>query len=188
MHGLAEVPASDLLLSLGPIGVRIAGGLFVLLVSWLLALALRRWYDQASARVPADVNLRVLIGRGLYLGVLLYGLVLGLVVAGVSPATLVTVLGVLGLAASLALQDILKNFCAGVYLLFERPFRIGDEIRVRDFQGRVIDVGIRTTLLRTPEGLRILIPNAVMLSEVVVNRSTERTPGADTPTPPAPGP
>jgi small-conductance mechanosensitive channel len=92
-------------------------------------------------------------------------------VFGVSPAALVTAIGVLGLAASLALQDLLKNFCAGVYLLFERPFRIGDEIAVRDYRGRVADIGIRVTSLHTEERLEVLIPNAIVLSEVVVNRS-----------------
>ena len=74
-----------------------------------------------------------------------------------------------------------KNFCSGVYLLFERPFRIGDEITVKDFRGRVVEVGMRTTSLRTEDDLQVMIPNAVVLSEVVVNRSTYPATAAATP-------
>ena len=59
------------------------------------------------------------------------------------------------------------------------PIRIGDEITVKDFRGRVVEVGMRTTSLRTEDDLQVLIPNAVVLAEVVVNRSTY--PAAATP-------
>jgi small-conductance mechanosensitive channel len=156
---------------IAPAAGRAVAGLLVLLVAWRLATLARDWFARASARTRADVNHRLLVARFLYLVVLIFGLIWGLEVFGVSPAALVTAIGVLGLAASLALQDLLKNFCAGVYLLFERPFRIGDEIAVRDYRGRVADIGIRVTSLHTEERLEVLIPNAIVLSEVVVNRS-----------------
>jgi small-conductance mechanosensitive channel len=108
--------------------------------------------------------------------VLFYGLLWGVEVLGVSPTALVAGFGVLGLAASLALQDILKSFCAGVYLLFERPFLIGDEIKVKEFQGRVVDIGIRTTVLHTEDGREVLVPNSVVLADIVVNTEPRRPP------------
>ncbi len=172
MQAWLEAIGSGLLATLAPLTARVFGVLIILLVSWRLAAAARSWFERATARSRADVNVRVLVARFVYLSVLVYGLLWALEVFGVSPAALVTALGVLGLAASLALQDLLKNFCSGVYLLFERPFRIGDEITVKDFRGRVVDVGMRTTSLRTEDDLQVMIPNAVVLSEVVVNRST----------------
>jgi small conductance mechanosensitive channel len=172
MQGPVDFLVGTLVASAAPVAARVAGGLLVLFIAWRLAATAREWFTRVSARTKADVNHRVLVGRFVYFCVLVYGLIWGLEVFGVSPAALVTAVGVLGLAASLALQDILKNFCAGVYLLFERPFRIGDEIGVRDFRGRVVDIGIRTTSLHTSEDLQVLIPNAVVMAEVVVNRST----------------
>ncbi len=100
-----------------------------------------------------------------------------------SPAALVAGIGVLGLAASLALQDILKSFCAGVYLLFERPFHLGDEIKIKDFRGRVVDIGIRTTVLHTADNMEVVVPNSVVLADVVVNRVRYRTPVVEPPPP-----
>src|ERR687885_86199 len=67
---------------------------------------------------------------------------------GVPWTTVIALTSVLGLAASLALQDVLKNFVAGVYLLVERPFRIGEWIKVRDYVGAVETIDVRTTVLR----------------------------------------
>ena len=99
-------------------------------------------------------------------------IVLGIL--GVNSTGLVTVAGAVGLAFSLAIQDILKNFFSGVYLLLERPFRVGDTIRVKEHQGVVENIGVRTTELRTPENVQVLVPNAVVFAEVVTNHSHAR--------------
>ena len=65
-------------------------------------------------------------------------------------------INIVGLAVGLAIQDILKNFFAGFYLLFERPFRVGDKITVRDHHGTVVEIGLRTTSLRTDDDLQVL--------------------------------
>jgi len=85
----------------------------------------------------------------------------------------VATLGIVGIAVSLAMQDILKSFFAGLYLLFERPFRIGDEIQLKDFVGRVENINYRTTVILTADGVRVLIPNATLMAEVVLNRGVE---------------
>jgi len=58
-----------------------------------------------------------------------------------------------------------------VYLLLERPFRVGDTIRVRDQEGVVENIGVRTTSLRTPDNVYVLVPNMIVFAEVVANRS-----------------
>jgi len=179
-------PFPRLPITLDVFAARVAVALVLALVSWRLATAARHWFDRMSARSRADVNLRVLLSRFFYLALLTYGLFWALEVLGVSPAAIVTSLGVLGLAVGLAIQDILKNFFAGVYLLFERPFRIGDEISLRDHRGHVVDVGMRITTLRTEENVQVLIPNAIVLAEIVINRSTYQAPTPESPTLPSP--
>jgi small-conductance mechanosensitive channel len=78
---------------------------------------------------------------------------------------------VITVALSLALQDILKNIVAGVYLLIERPFVIGDYIAVDTYTGTIEDILIRVTRLRTTDGQLILIPNATLFTSPVVNKS-----------------
>ncbi len=184
MQVTAEPLSAQTLTAFAPLVGRLVAAVLIAVVFWRVAGATRGWFDRAVARSSADVHLRVLVGRLLYSVVLVYGLIWGIEVLGISPAALLAGFGVLGIAASLALQDILKSVCAGVYLLFERPFLIGDEIRVRDYQGRVADVGIRTTALHLDDGREVLIPNSVLLADVILNRTARRVTGGGAPPPP----
>jgi small-conductance mechanosensitive channel len=81
------------------------------------------------------------------------------------------VVGTVGLAVSLSLQDVLRNLVAGLIILVERPFAIGEHIDFRTFSGVVETIELRTTVLRTPTGQRVVIPNALIFSDALVNRS-----------------
>lgn len=155
----------------GPPAVR---ALLVALATWIAVRLSRSSFSYASRR--ADVTARLLIGRVITIVIVGIGAATILDTIGVPLTTFVTVLGVAGLGISLAMQDVLKSFVAGTYLLFERPFRIGDEISVKDQRGIVEHIGIRTTLLRNADNVQIIIPNAVVFAEMVANRTNEKTP------------
>jgi small conductance mechanosensitive channel len=82
------------------------------------------------------------------------------------------VLSIAGLAISLSMQDLLKNVVAGIYILMEQPFRIGDRISVKEVTGVVLGIELRTTILRTDEHLQVVVPNNTVLNEIITNRST----------------
>jgi small-conductance mechanosensitive channel len=105
------------------------------------------------------------------IGIVVLGIINLLAAFGVDLASLVTVLGVAGLAISLSMQDLLRNVVAGIYVLMEQPFKIGDRISVKDVTGVVQGIELRTTLLRTDDGLRVVVPNGTVLNEIVTNRS-----------------
>jgi len=106
------------------------------------------------------------------------GVILGALAAlGVHIAALATVVGALGLALSLSLQDTAKNLVAGLYLLAEHPFHVGDQITVRTFTGRVEIIDMRTTTLRTEDGQQVIVPNTIIMSEVIVKQSDEEPAG-----------
>lgn len=148
----------------------------------------RRWFDRVTWSSRADPGTRLLAGRVITVVVLGLGVFTILDTLGVPPTAVVTFVGAVGLALSLSTQEILKNFFSGVYLLFERPFRIGDEIVVKGERGRVEHVGVRTTTLRTDENVEVLIPNAVMFAEIVFNRSNYRPKPAEPAAEAQPGP
>src|SRR5439155_23779281 len=79
-----------------------------------------------------------------------------------SPAMVLGGFGYLALAYSLAFQDILKNFIAGLFMLVERPFRLGDEITVDNHTGIVENIEMRATTLRTSEGEQVITPNSLV--------------------------
>jgi len=123
-------------------------------------------------RMPgrATLETRLFAGRLIFAGLAIGAVLAALAASGVHIAALATLIGTLGLAISLSLQDLARNLVAGLYLLWERPFRLGDQITVRTFAGRVERINMRTTALRTDEDEQVLIPNTVMMSEVVLKR------------------
>lgn len=116
-------------------------------------------------------NLIRLGGRVIYTAALVVGLIVILGVWGTGIVVPVALIGTLTVALSLALQDVLKNLVAGVYLLLEHPFFIYDRIAMGAYEGQVEDIQIRYTELRTDDGQRVLIPNSMLFSSVVVNLS-----------------
>jgi small-conductance mechanosensitive channel len=132
------------------------------------------WSGSAMRRARVDRGTQILVKRALLVTWLVVTLVFVLGILGVNPAGLLAVAGAVGLAFSLAVQDILKNFFSGIYLLLERPFRVGDTIRIKDQVGVVENIGVRTTLLRTQDNVQVLVPNATVFGEVVTNHTFER--------------
>jgi small-conductance mechanosensitive channel len=128
-------------------------------------------FRRAAVRASVDASTTLLGARLVHLAIFTVGAVVLLDIFGIPPATLVAAIGVVGLAVSLALQDLLRNFFAGVYLLFERPFALGDRIRFKEHEGTVEHVGFRTLRLRTDDNAEILIPNSLVVAEVVANRT-----------------
>jgi len=155
-------------------GLPLVRAVLLAIATWIAARVVRHSFDLAARR--ADVGARLLVGRIINIVIIGLGAATILDTLGVPLTTFVTVLGVAGLGISLAMQDVLKSFVAGTFLLFERPFRIGDEISVKDQRGIVENIGIRTTRLRNADNLQIIIPNGVVFAEVVVNRTNEVKP------------
>jgi small-conductance mechanosensitive channel len=155
-------------------GTRFVIAALVGLLTWLGAHWARRAFERAVTRTAADANVQLLAARLIYAAILVLGLVWVLGFLGMDQASILATFGAIGLALSLAVQDILKSFFAGLYLLFERPFLIGDEVQVKEHVGRVEQVGFRATSIRTSDNVLVLVPNAIVFAEVVRNL-THRT-------------
>jgi small-conductance mechanosensitive channel len=78
-------------------------------------------------------------------------------------------LGILGFTIGFALQNIMQNFAAGVILLIQQPFNVGDAIEVNGYGGTILSINLRTTEMRTFDGLIVIIPNADVLSNTITN-------------------
>src|SRR5207249_3391817 len=90
-------------------------------------------------------------------------------------SVLLTFGGLASLAVGLAFQDVLRNILAGIFLLIEQPFRIGDHISVETQSGVVETIQLRTTGLRTEDGRLAIVPNLSCFSNTVVNQSAYPT-------------
>ncbi len=145
--------------------------LAVIVVTFVALRIAQGWVVSAMRRGRVDTGTQILVRRGLSTAIVVIGVLVVLGILGANAAGLVTVIGAVGLAFSLAIQDILKNFFSGVYLLLERPFRVGDTIRIKDQEGIIENIGVRTTTLRTVQNVQVLVPNALVFAEIVANHS-----------------
>lgn len=78
-------------------------------------------------------------------------------------------LGILGFTVGFALQDVMKNFAAGIILLVQQPFQVDEFIGVAGFDGLVLEIDLRTTDMRALDGRIVSIPNAEVLSHPIIN-------------------
>ena len=115
-------------------------------------------------------NLGLILGHLAQWGINGAGLLvaLSIVLPSFKASDLIQLLGIGGVAIGFAFRDILQNFLAGILLLLTEPFRIGDQIVVRTFEGTVEDIQTRATMLRTHDGRRIVIPNSNLFTESVI--------------------
>lgn len=147
--------------------------------------------DQTGKRVIKSTSLQLLLLKISKIGVWTIGILLACVLAfpGFELGDIIATLGVGSVAIGFAFQDIFKNFLAGIILLIEEPFRIGDEIVIGDYQGKVENISIRTTKIRTYNGERVLLPNSTVFTDAVkvvtayTSRRTDLAVGVDYNTP-----
>jgi small-conductance mechanosensitive channel len=175
LEGLLGSTQLNALEQLGWFAAKILLALAIAVIALLVASRVRSTIDYLFRRHNRDLGLAILLGRLGFFGVLFIGLLIVLPVFGLNATVLVATFGVAGLALSLAMQDVLRNAIAGIYLLIERPFRPGDVIKVREYTGVVETVNLRTTTLQA-DGETVYIPNSILIAEALINRGYPATP------------
>ena len=152
--------------------VRTLWALVIIIVAILAARAIRGVAVRALTRHRAHANVTVLLGNLTQLAVILLGIlvVLAIYTQGAF-GWILTSFSAIGLVVGLSLQDILRNFFAGMWILVERPFRIGDTVEVDGHTGVVQEISFRTMRLRTEDGREVVVPNATLMTSSVVNHT-----------------
>jgi small conductance mechanosensitive channel len=144
----------------------------VFVVSWFVARLTYSATQRVLARTSTKGHVDLLVARFAKASVLTVGIVVALGVIGVNVGALIASLGIAGLTLSLAFKDVLANYVAGVMLLLQGPFTVGDSIVVDGVEGTVVDVKARATALRAGDGREIHIPNSTMFAATVTNLSS----------------
>ncbi len=98
---------------------------------------------------------------------------------GIDVTSLVALVGVFGLAVSLAVQDVLSNLAGGMVLLFSKPFTLGDYVATEDGEGVVEEITLTHTKLDTVDGQRVMLPNSRLVAGKIVNYSVRGVRRAD---------
>ena len=142
-------------------------GLVIVVTLWLSSTIERRVLRDAVS----DLSMRKISANAVRAILLLLGLLFALSAIGVDLTALSVLGGALGVGLGLGLQKLASNYVSGFVILFERSVRIGDNVKVDGFEGRVTDIKTRYTLIRALNGREAVIPNEKLITERVENLS-----------------
>ncbi|SHJ26646.1 small conductance mechanosensitive channel [Hymenobacter daecheongensis DSM 21074] len=150
---------------------RVFMALLALVIGWWIIGRVSHLITVSTARL--DVSLRSFLTSlvNIVLKVLLLISVAGMV--GFETTSFVAILGAAGLAVGLALQGTLANFAGGVLILIFKPYVVGDIIESQGKTGEVREIQIFNTILATPQGDTIILPNGATSNNVIVNKSAQ---------------
>jgi small conductance mechanosensitive channel len=156
---------------IGPFVEHLISAIAIFIVIYFLGRLTRVVVLWAMGRGKADRQVRTLVRNLITVTTYVVALITALVVYGVNVAVILTAAGIGTVAVGLAFQDLLRNVLAGIWLLLEQPFRLGDVITVVDQTGAVQNITLRTTTLRTGVGELAILPNLTVFTGIVINSS-----------------
>ncbi len=151
--------------------LRIGGAILLLLVAhWLISFVVNRT-DAMLTRADMDSTLHLFLVRLLRYSLYALLVITLLSVLGVPMTSIIAVLGAAALAVGLALQDSLKNIASSILIILLKPYLVGDIVEINERTGRVIEVGLFHTRIRTFDNKMLYIPNSEVMSENLINYS-----------------
>lgn len=148
---------------------RIIASMVMLVLSILLANLLQKAVRHAMKRRKANASIKLLLEKLTRWTIITLGIITALKQVNFDVTAFLTGLGILGFTIGFAMQDVGKNVVAGILLLLQQPFGVGDVIQVGNFTGKVLTLDIRAIKLDLFDGTNVLIPNSQVLSGPIVN-------------------
>jgi small-conductance mechanosensitive channel len=148
---------------------KIIAALVVFFLSLLVAGLVARAVQRGMNKRGVEEHITLLLGKVVRWALIILGTALALEQVNFDLTTFLAGLGIVGFTVGFAIQDVSKNFIAGLLLLLQQPFDLGDTIKVGEFTGVVQLVDLRATELRTLDGLYVLIPNADVFTSPITN-------------------
>ena len=157
------------------LGIQILKFLGVMLAFWVLAGSVRRIVQKAAEKSNRFSELlEQFMIKISFRAVMIIGLVVALGTVGINVAALLTVIGGASFIIAFALQDTLSNFAAGIMLLIYRPFDVGDVVEVGGVSGKIDQVSLVSTMIRTFDNKVVLVPNKNVWGQIITNSSSSR--------------
>jgi small conductance mechanosensitive channel len=142
--------------------------ILIFIGSWYLASLLSKILKRVLTKRNADFEVTMLLVQLTRWSIIAIGIVTALQ-RFFDVTAFLAGLGILGFTVGFAMQDIMQNFVAGVILLIQQPFDVGDVIETNPFIGSVQAINLRTTEMKTVDGRIAIIPNATILSNPITN-------------------
>jgi small conductance mechanosensitive channel len=149
---------------------------------WLLFRLTKKPLEAVLRKTGFAEQLVHLLVDNIYrFALLIFGLIMAADQLGINVGAALAGIGIAGVAVGFAAQDSLANTIAGFTIFWDKPFGVGDWVRVAGEYGRVTNITIRTTRIRTLNNTYVVIPNKKVIDEVLVNHSKHGETRVDVP-------
>ena len=162
----AGLSVGELEISLGSVVVFVVSVVIVVYASRFVRYVLD---EDVLPRIDLPRGVPYAISSTAFYAMMMLGLSAALAAAGIDLTRFTILAGALGVGIGFGLGNIVNNFVSGLILLFERPIKTGDTIEVGTLVGEVRKIGIRASTLRTWQGAEVIVPNASLISDQVIN-------------------
>ncbi len=169
-------PAWEKLQAIGvEYGVRVVGALIILVIGMWVARAIKKGMVRLLQKRQVDPTLISFVASLLYVGLQAFVVIAALEKLNIKTASFITILGAAGLAIGLALQGSLSNFASGVLMIIFKPLKVDDFVEAGGSVGVVVEIGIFTTILRSPDNKKVIVPNAQVMGGTITNFNANGT-------------
>lgn len=158
----------DVGITISHLVVAIVAVLLSLVVSQIVRSSLR---NHVFKKMRIDEGIEYTLLRLVHFLILFIGIYVGLNTVNIPLGAILGLFAVIGVGIGFGLQNLTSNFISGIILLLERPIKVGDRLEINDVWGDVKHVNLRTTLIETPDGISVIVPNSKLLENEVVNYS-----------------
>lgn len=145
----------------------------VLVIGIFIAKRVRTFSNKMIKKVSDNETLNSLFSSIIFIffiGIILF-MVLSILHLNKAVVSILAGAGVAGLAIALAFQDIAANFISGVFISIRKPMHVGDIVKIKDFMGKVEEINLRDTVIKTFQGQMVIIPNKAVFQNPIENYS-----------------
>jgi small-conductance mechanosensitive channel len=145
--------------------------ILIIAIARLAGSIVGRSVDKIFMMRGLDQGLRFAIGKILRYAIMTIGVIVALSTVGINTSAVMAGGAVIAVGIGFGLQKLAENFISGLLLLIERPVRKGDFVDVAGVLGTVEDIGLRATHVVSRDGLTVIVPNASLITNTVINHS-----------------
>jgi len=156
-------------------GIQVISAIVIFIIGRWVAKIVSNLVRRMMRRANIDQTLRRFTASMVYIALLAFVVLAALGQLGIQTTSFIAVVGAAGLAVGLALQGSLANFAAGFLMIIFKPFGVGDYIEGAGVAGTVEDIQIFTTTLKTPDNKIIIVPNAKLTDDNIINWTVKGT-------------
>jgi small conductance mechanosensitive channel len=156
-------------------GLKVIAAVAIFIIGRWIAMLVRRVVRRVMDKAKVESIITGFVSNIAYIALLAFVVIAALGQLGIQTTSFIAILGAAGLAIGLALQGSLANFAAGFLMIIFRPFKVGDFIEGAGVAGVVEEIQVFTTTLKTGDNKIIIVPNAKLAGDNIINYSTQET-------------